>query len=89
MADIPQPETIVLPHLFKSQQKHIAAPFALEEVSVQVSPPTQPGFCSGYLAKLQCLPGACHFCGLCGASSRFFVHFAAVTISDSDWQKKN
>ncbi|CDJ41591.1 hypothetical protein ETH_00022705 [Eimeria tenella] len=40
MADIPQPETIVLPHLFKSQQKHIAAPFALEEVSVQGSKQT-------------------------------------------------
>lgn len=47
MGDIPQPETIVLPHLFKSQQKHIAAPFALEEASVQVSPPIQPIFVPG------------------------------------------
>lgn len=36
MGDIPQPETIVLPHLFKSQQKHITAPLGLEEPSVQV-----------------------------------------------------
>ncbi|KAL8439659.1 hypothetical protein Efla_004567 [Eimeria flavescens] len=37
MSDIPQPETLVLPHLFKSQQKHIAMPIGLEEASVQAS----------------------------------------------------
>ncbi|KAL8455649.1 hypothetical protein Emag_000471 [Eimeria magna] len=37
MSDIPQPETLVLPHLFKSQQKHIAIPVGLDEAPVQAS----------------------------------------------------
>ncbi|KAL8435730.1 hypothetical protein ACSSS7_002267 [Eimeria intestinalis] len=37
MSDIPQPESLVLPHLFKSQQKHIAIPVALDEAPVQAS----------------------------------------------------
>ncbi|KAL8275069.1 hypothetical protein Esti_000948 [Eimeria stiedai] len=37
MSDIPQPESLVLPHLFKSQQKHIANPVGLDEAPVQAS----------------------------------------------------
>ncbi|OEH74384.1 dynein heavy chain related protein [Cyclospora cayetanensis] len=40
MGDIPHPETIVLPHLFKSQQKHIAMPITLDESLVQDSKKT-------------------------------------------------